>query len=144
MTGSTKPSHPQVERDPSASILPGMRSLLGISVLPGMQGSSSCGCSPACQGLTAPGGASGACSRHGNTGVTTLFSLLLFGSGGFFFQHFYTSSPDLCYLFVSEVTGTNSSSTEQLGDLKKKTVILSTSSVINTEINFFLKKKAHE
>lgn len=85
------------------------------------QGSSSC-CSPACQGLTPT--RSLRCSRHGNTGVTTIFSAAFWLQFFFFFQHFYTSSPDLCYLFSSEVTGTNSSSMEQTGILLKYRLLL--------------------
>lgn len=97
-------------------------------------------CSPACQGLTAHGGASGARSRHGNTGVTTIFSIAFWLQ---FFQHFYTSSPDLYYLFSSKVTGTNSSSPEQPGIfffLIQVIFVLSTSNATNTEVQ----KKDHE
>lgn len=87
------------------------------------QGSSSC-CSPACQGLTPTRSLRCVLTSWKHWSNHNFLCCFLAPVYLFFFQHFYTSSPYLCYLFCSEVTGTNSSSMEQTGISLKYRLLL--------------------
>lgn len=79
-TGSTLASHPPWKKPISINCINPRRN--NESPVPALLivtartlAEQAAACSPACEGLTAHGGASGARSRHGNTQVTTIFSI---------------------------------------------------------------------